>query len=146
MTSVVDDLKHRARIRQRTTQEKRREALAAIATELGFSGWPHAVAILTGKRSDDFGTLLYPRGSDVFTNIWSASYEEARRIREQNGGFLLAYKKHFFITDRNFVEHLGLDPDDADWELIGRDWARPKDPAARERLYARLLRVDRHLG
>ncbi len=118
---------------------KRRHCLAAIARELGFEGWPHAVAVLRGKAPEDFGTLLYPPGADAHWNIWSASYEEARALREQTGGYLLAYKRHFFIVDRHFVATLGLDPEDPDWELLGRDWARPKRIAARQRLYAKLI-------
>ena len=75
-----------------------------------------------------------------FWNIWSASYEEARTIRQQHGGYLLAYRQHFFITDRHFIKTLGLNPDDPDWELIGRDWVKPTRSDARERLYGKLIR------
>jgi hypothetical protein len=119
---------------------RRRHCLAVIARELGFQGWPHAVAVLSGADSSDFGTLLYPKGGEVHSNIWSASYEEARAIREQHGGYLLAYRRHFFISDRHFIHTLGLDPDDADWQLIGRDWIRPARADARERLYGKLVR------
>ena len=119
---------------------RRRHCLAMIARELGFQGWPHAVGVLGGTDSSDFGTLLYPKGAEVHWNIWSASYDEARAIREQHGGYLLAYRKHFFITDRHFIDTLGLDPDDPDWQLIGRDWVRPRRADARERLYGKLIR------
>jgi hypothetical protein len=119
---------------------KRRHCLTVIARELGFQGWQHAVAVLRGTDSSDFGTLLYPKGAEVHWNIWSASYDEARAIREQHGGYLLAYRRHFFITDRYFIETLGLDPDDPDWASIGRDWVRPNRADARERLYGKLIR------
>lgn len=90
--------------------------------------------------TEDFGTLLYPPGASAHCNIWSASYEEARTIHAQRGGYLLAYRRHYFIADRYFIETLGLDPEDPDWERIGRDWVRPQQPEARERLYAQLLR------
>ena len=47
----------------------------------------------------------------------------------------------FFITDRHFIATLKLDPDDPDWERIGRDWVKPSKPDARERLYAKLIRI-----
>ena len=119
---------------------KRRHCLAVIARELGFQGWQHVVAVLNGIDSRDFGTLLYPKGAEVHWNIWSASYDEARAIREQHGGYLLAYRRHFFITDRHFIETLGLDPDDPDWQVIGRDWVKPRRIEARERLYGKLIR------
>ena len=61
----------------------RRHCLAAVAREIGFDGWPHALAVLTGERSDDFGTILYPPRGAAYWNIWSASYEEAKSLREQ---------------------------------------------------------------
>jgi hypothetical protein len=119
---------------------QRRHCLAIVARELGFQGWPHAVGVLSGTDSTDFGTLLYPDGADAHWNIWSASYVEARSIREQHGGYLLAYRRHFFIADRYFIETLGLLPEDPDWELIGRDWVKPRQMEARARLYGSLIR------
>lgn len=162
MVSLIDSLRARARVLHRRASRldpaslarlglegasadevaatlQRRHCLAAIARELGFSGWPHALAVLEGRDTGDYGTLLYPRGGAAHTNIWCKSYEEARGIREKTGGFLLAYKTQYFIVDRYFIETLGLDPDDPDWEAIGRDWARPRQPEARARLYARLI-------
>jgi len=118
---------------------RRRHCLAIVARELGFGDWPHAVAVISGERSDDFGTLLYPRGADAFWNIWSASYDEARSIRAEHGGYLLAYKRHYFIVEPGFIEALGLDPNDPDWEAMGRDWVAPRDTDARERQYAKLF-------
>jgi len=165
MAGVISDLKAQARVFHRQVVErhppavaraqqlvelsgdpaslplriKRRHCLTVIARELGFQGWQHAVAVLRGTDSNDFGTLLYPKGAEVHWNIWSASYEEARAIREQRGGYLLAYRRHFFVTDRYFIETLGLDPDDPDWQLIGRDWVKPRRADARERLYEKLI-------
>jgi hypothetical protein len=119
-------------------QTLRRHCLAAIARQLGFEGWPHLVAVIEGTRDDDFGTLLYKPGH---WNIWSASYDEARTIRTEHGGYLLPYKHQFVIVDRYFIETLGLDPEDPDWEAIGRDWVRPASLQARERLYAKLIRT-----
>ena len=165
---VIEDLKARARILQRKAARRdleslarlrelselrgldderlsrtvrRRHCLSTIARELGFQGWAQAAGILRGEVAEDYGTLLCPTGNAVHWNLWSASYEEARALREQTNGYLLAYRRHFFIVDRHYVETLGLDPDDADWECLGRDWARPVQAAARERLYAKLVRA-----
>lgn len=166
MAGVISDLKAQARIlhrqvasgdphavaRVRTLAEladgdvravagrtRRRHCLATLARELGFRGWPHAVAVLRGTDTSDFGTLLYPKGAEVHWNIWSASYAPASAIRRDHGGYLLAYRRHFFITDRHFIATLGLDPDDPDWERIDRDWVKPTRPDARERLYGKLI-------
>jgi hypothetical protein len=164
---VIDELKARARVLHRKAQSgepdalvrlrkveelselddatliarvRRRHCLGALALEMGFPGWPDALAAFEGSASD-FGTLLYPSAfGGGHWNIWSASYEEARAIREEHGGYLLGYRRQFFVTDRYFIESLGLDPDDPDWARIGRDWIRPSDPEARNRLYAALVR------
>jgi hypothetical protein len=161
MISLIEELKAQARVlhRQAETLEpsalarlglepgspdagtvQRRHCLAAIARELGFSGWPHAVAVLGGTDDTDFGTLLYPAWASAHTNIWCASYDQARAIREKNDGYLLAYKHQYFIVDRYFIATLGLDPDAPEWAEIGRDWVRPGQLEARERLYRVLIR------
>jgi hypothetical protein len=38
-------------------------------------------------------------------------------------------------------ESLGVDTADPDWDRIGRDWAKPLDPAAHARLSVRLRRA-----
>lgn len=109
------------------------------ARELGFRDLAHLDAVLAGRETDDVGTLLSPRGADVFWNVWSADHAEAAKIREETDGWLLAFKRQFFVVERGYIEFLGLDPDDPDWDLIGRDWARPGDFEARSRLYRRLF-------
>ena len=118
---------------------KRRHCLSAIARELGFQGWPHALAVLQGREAADFGELLYTGQHSPTLNIWSASYAEARDIRAKHGGYLLAYRRHYLIVDADYIRALGLDAEDPDWEGIGRDWIRPRDPEARKRLYGKLI-------
>ena len=79
-------------------------------------------------------TLWYQPDLDVFLNRWFSNYEEARRSLESEGGFLLPYRRHFYVCQPEAISALGLDPEDADWELIGRDCARPSDAGAFERL------------
>jgi hypothetical protein len=88
----------------------------------------------------DQSKLWYQADLDVFLNRWYANYEDARQSLERDGGFLLTYKRHFFICQPDVISALGLDPGHADWQKIGRDCARPEDPAAYERL--RQLRED----
>ena len=140
---VLPEFRKVEALEERVPDIKRKHCLAVAAREVGFDGWLHAVSVLTGRTHDDFGTLLCLLGSPAHWNIWSASYEEARDIRKEHGGYLLAYKRQFFITDRHYIETIGLDPEDPDWDRIGRDWARPKDPEARQRLYGKLLERSR---
>jgi hypothetical protein len=87
----------------------RRHCLAVLAREIGFDGWPHALAVLSGERWDDFGTILYPPRGAAYWNIWSASYAEAKSLREQTGGYLLAYRKHYFIVETYFIDAIVVD-------------------------------------
>jgi hypothetical protein len=162
MASIVDDLKAQARILHRLATARnpgalarlqsarvgeqpiqRRHCLTVLARELGFGGWPHAASVLGGDAVTDFGTLLYAPACVAQWNIWSASYEEARTIRLEHGGYLLAYKRQFLIVDAHFITTLGLDPQDRDWERIERDWVQPANAAARARLYEKLVRARR---
>ena len=125
---------------------QRRHALAALASALGFRGWPHARAVLAGEPRDDRGELMHRNPGGAYWNIWSASYDEAEAIRRDHGGILLAYRRQFLIVEPPYIEHLGLEPDDPDWDRMGRDWVRPADRAAwtritRAAIEARLARA-----
>jgi hypothetical protein len=52
---------------------------------------------------------------------------------------LLGYKRQYVVVDQYFIESLGLDPADPDWDALGFDWVRPKNVAARSRLYSKLV-------
>ena len=119
---------------------QRRHCLSALAREDGFAGGSHATRVIDGEAEEaDFGTTLYPGRCCGFTNNWYASYDEACGARQTLGGYLLAYRRQFFVVTGQYIEALGLDPKDPDWEAIGHDWARPQDRSARKRLYGRLL-------
>jgi len=82
-------------------------------------------------NSDKF---WYQANLDVFLNRWFANYQEARLALDREGGFLLPYRKHFFVCEADVIQALGLEPNDPDWERIGRDGAQPKDQDAYQRL------------
>ncbi len=83
---------------------------------------------------EDAGALWYPPTLDVFLNRWFTSYEEARRVLDSEGGYLLPYKRQFFVCEAPAIKAMGLDPEDPDWERVGRDGARPADEQAYQRL------------
>lgn len=78
--------------------------------------------------------LWYQTSLDIFLNRWFSNYEDARNDREMHGGFLLPYRHHFYVCKAEVISALGLDPEDADWERIRYDCARPHDPEAFKRL------------
>jgi hypothetical protein len=124
---------------ERASTIRRRDCLAVVAAELGFSNWQEAKAAVSGDpAAREFGTLLYPRRSGHI-NHWFARYEDAAPMREASDGYLLAYKHQFLVVDRFYIESLGVDPDDEDWRELGFDWVRPASVAARTRLYAKVV-------
>lgn len=80
---------------------------------------------------------MYIDAMDALLNRWFRTYEEARAALDAEGGYLLPFRRQCFVTSAEGVRTLGLDPDDPDWERIGWDWVRPRDPTAWERLAAR---------
>jgi hypothetical protein len=86
-------------------------------------------------------TIWYQSNLAVYLNLWFANYEEARNARERDGGFLLPYKKHFYVCEPGVIRTLGLNPDDPDWEKVGRDCAQPLDIDAFERLRDKRLKA-----
>jgi hypothetical protein len=128
---------------------QRKHCLGVVAREHGFTTWEQARRVLDGGAGEaDFGTLLYGASANGALNVWFTEYDEARRYLDESRRagarwYLLAYRRQLFVAERGFVRSLGLDPDDADWEAIDFDWARPRDPHARWRLYAKLLETTR---
>jgi len=119
---------------------RRRHCLAVIAAELGFSDWTVARRVITGEDvAVDFGTLLCPPRCGGHINRWYARYDDATAVRKSCRGYLLAYRRQYLVVERDYIETLGLDPDDGDWERLGFDWVRPRDVSARSRLYAKLV-------
>ena len=123
---------------------RRKHCLAVVAREHGFTSWEHARRVLEGAEGEgDLGTLLHASPSGAL-NVWSVSYDEARahldEVRRSGARrYLLPYRRQFFVADRAFVEGLGLDPDDTDWDVVEGDLVRPRDAEARQRLYTKRL-------
>ena len=128
---------------ERPEQVRRQDCLTVVAREMGFPNWPAAKRALAGEATDEFGDLLFPKRCASHFNRWYKTYEEASAIRQEVGGYLLAFRRQFVIVDRYFIEDLGLDPDDADWGAMEYDWARGYG-AARARLYAKLVAPRAH--
>jgi len=154
MSPLVTRLKHAARRMQRGIERgegerppglaeeevvARRHCLQALAARLGFRSWPHVRAVLERTETHDRGTFMY-RDSSSIMNIWISTYDEARDLRAQTGGYLLPYRHQFQIVEAPYLARLGVPAGD-DWEAIGRDWVEPADAEAWCRLASRRLDV-----
>jgi hypothetical protein len=83
---------------------------------------------------NDHDPVMYVSRMDAFLNRWFTSYDEARASLDTQGGYLLPYRDHSFVSTADAIRELGLDPGDPDWAAIGWDWVRPADPEAKARL------------
>ena len=97
------------------------------------------------KRISPF-SHLYPKRCQGFLNQWFAQYAEAKAYLKTNGGFLLPYGTQFFICQSDYIDSLGLDPNDSDWQKIDWDWAKPLDKTAWKRLDTTLQELDKKGG
>jgi hypothetical protein len=115
-----------------------KHAFAVVSREAGFDSWA-ALKRAAEAAQPDRTERLVPRHPGGFLNAWFASYAEARACRAATNGFLLPYRAQFFVCGERYIaEALGLDPADPDWARIERDWARPRERAAWQRLSDRL--------
>lgn len=90
---------------------------------------------------DDKGPIMYVPQMNAILSRWYTTYEDARASLKAKGGYLLPYENHFFVTDREAIQELVLDPDDPDWARIGWDWVRPRDVDAWRRLKEKRARA-----
>lgn len=131
-----------------TTQMRRLKSfslnkyLELIAREAGYDGWSEMSKSIKEQEPIDSceDTELYKPGMSEFNlNVWCATYEDAREYLDTHKGYyLLQYKGKCFLAQAPHIQGLGLNPGDQDWEKIGRDWVKPKDPEAKTRLQEKL--------
>lgn len=112
---------------------KHKHALTVVARENGFKNWADLKT----------NAIISPPYVDGFLNKWFAHYDEAKAQQKIAGGLLLPYKNQFFICDTDYIQHIGLDPKDPDWDLMSWDWVKPTDLKARERLAKKWLKIQR---
>ncbi len=109
----------------------RAEALDVIAAEQGFADWRTLIA---RSLPELLAVPVHTDRMGAFVNRWFATYAEAAEDHARGGGFLLPYRRQFFVTVADAVREIGLDPNDPDWARIGHDWVRPLDVEAHLRL------------
>ncbi len=101
---------------------KLKHALLVIALENGCNSW----TMLRDKIIKE--DCLYYGNWSAIMNHWFARYEEAKDFQTANGGYLLQYRKDYFICEEAFIEQLGLSNFKQEWEAIGYDWTNADKP------------------
>ena len=129
--ALVDELKVRARVRlNRARREgsagtmRLRDALHEVAREVGFKDWEHARKVLGGLAvlGDDMGDFWHVPRTGILLHHWFSDYAQARAVLDQvHTGFLLPYRRQFFIVQAPFIEAMGLNSDDPAWVDAERD-------------------------
>ena len=114
---------------------KRKTALNIIAFEQGWDNWD----ALT-KRYD---TRWYPTHSP-FTLNWYSQYQDAQVCQQETKGFLLPYQNQYFVCTHEYIEWLGLDAKDENWQKIAFDAAQPKNESALAQLTLKLKSAKIH--
>lgn len=116
-----------------------KHGLAVVAREAGHATWTDLKQAVEARPLPLDTRAFFQKGHSPFLNRWFSTYEEASRSLDAQGGFLFPFRTQCFICEADFLQALGIDTRDADWERMGRDWVRPRDPAAKERLEAKLV-------
>ncbi|NKB89342.1 MAG: hypothetical protein GKS06_14075 [Acidobacteria bacterium] len=114
-----------------------KHALTVIATEAGFPSWPQLKSFCELDVLPATTPPMHVGRMESLLNTWFADHSEARASREASGGYLLPYRKQYFVCGPEGVQLLGLDPQDPDWARIGFDFAQPEDSDAWARLAKR---------
>ncbi len=125
-----------------TGQLQLKHALAVVARESGFASWTDLKASI---EKLDFSAFFGGPSIRDSLNSWFSNYEEARAHQIANGGILLPYRNHYFVSSLAILGRLGFEDDHPDWRDIGHDFARPASSEAHARITASLeRRFGRH--
>lgn len=106
-----------------------KHAYMVIALEQGHENWP---ALREQVISED---CMYSAHCGAYLNVWFADYDEAQTHHEQNGGYLLSYRQHYYVCTEEVIKEMGLDGVAAEWKAIGYNWVQPKDKDAHAAIY-----------
>lgn len=135
--SELEKLKIKAKLLQKAKRRagielRLKDAFELLARKAGFLSWRDL------RENLDETAELCPGGSSAFWKVWYRTYGEALRHLNEHGGFLLPYRKHFFLCEPVYVQFLGIAEGDADLAAVGPNWVEPRDAAAYRRLLEKI--------
>ncbi len=108
-----------AKNRSNIAEVKRKHALEVIACEQAHPSW-RALLEAESKLLEASPAIEMAFVNGGFLHVWFASLSEAKAYVEKEGGYLLAYKNHYFAAGENYLSLLGLDPLDPRWPIWGK--------------------------
>ena len=115
-----------------------KHALAIIAQEQGFDSWANLKFYCESSCHTEFSF------GGGFLHLWFANYKQAKNhLSISNNEFLLPYRNQFFIANSNYIDFIGIDSTNSDWQDIAYNWVEPSDKDAWFRLNQLLIKKDK---
>ncbi len=136
--SRISSLKIKAKLLQKSKHKlgkpiRLKDAYNIIAKSAGYTSWREM------KESVEQYALFRPSGISLpYWNNWYDSYKDAKKYQRTNSDFLLPYEQQFFLCGIDYIEALGINRNDPDLELVGKDWFSPKNRDAFERIKSKI--------
>lgn len=135
--SSIDSFKIKAKLLQKAKKKAGvefplKDAFAVIAKTAGYSSWKEM------KDDYELADLLNPPRWSSMWKIWFSNREEALSHLDIQSHYLIPYRSQFFICDIYYLNALGIEWDDQDLRLVGRDWSAPQDMLAWKRLLQKI--------
>ncbi|MES2526550.1 MAG: hypothetical protein V4598_05660 [Bdellovibrionota bacterium] len=109
-----------------------KDAYQILAKNAGYDSWK------AFKDDLEVCDILNPPHWSAQWKVWYPTYQQASEAIADTNKFLLPYRGQFFVAEESYILELGISLDDSDLLLIGRDWAKPKDKEAWERLLCKI--------
>lgn len=152
MTTPLDELKIRARLRQKTAQwddpatsVTLGDCLRDVARAVGFLNWDQARRVLGGLAvaGDDMGGFWHAPQTLALLNPWYRSHAEAvAGMPSQPGKVLLPYRRQCLLAGPEYLRELGLDPADPLWDAVARDMVQASGSPAWQALVLKRLAAE----
>ena len=107
--NIVERTRKQAKRLSKQTGIRRKQALETLARDNGFVSW---------KAMKDYHDVRWYPCDSPFLNHWFSTWREAQTFHDKNGGYLLTYRGHYFVCQKEYIVHLGLDPLAPYWQKI----------------------------
>ncbi|MCO4780826.1 MAG: hypothetical protein KC646_00775 [Candidatus Cloacimonetes bacterium] len=108
----LNKVKTQAKLLAKQDGIKLKEAFELLAQQANHKDWK--------SYKDSLDIDWYAKHSP-FLNQWFAHYDEASKYLQESGGYLLSYKGQYFIAQKEYITHLGFDPENHVWQRINYD-------------------------
>lgn len=93
-----------------------KHAYWVLAIENGHDSWQ------AFKESVIKEDCMYYGSCGAYLNVWFANYDEAKQYHRENSGYLLPYRKDYYVCTEEVIQFLGLDEHKQEWQKLGNNW------------------------